>query len=92
MKAEYKQGSGTSPMELRHLGREVKTAVELAIVALCPQDLLERLAAIAGLLDAVAELPADTPPLYAFVPKLVVRATATLDEWAKWQEKRKASA
>ena len=79
-------------MQLRHLSREVKTAVELAIVALCPQELLERLAATAGLLDAVAGLLADSPPLAALVPKLVARATTTLEEWEKWQEKRKASA
>ena len=81
-----------SPMQLRHVGREVKTAVELAIVALCPQELLERLAATAGLLEAVAGLPVDSPPLVALSPKLMARATATLEEWAKWQEKHSGSA
>ena len=84
----------TSQMELRHLGREVKTAVELGIVGLCPQDLLERLAAICGLLAAVAELPVDSPPVTVLVPKLVTRANTALREWAAWQEEhlRKASA
>ncbi len=84
----------TSQMELRHLEREVKTAVELGIVGLCPQELVERLAAIGGLLDAVAELPVDSPPVAVLVPKLVMRAKTALREWAAWQEEhlRKASA
>ena len=65
-----------SPMQLRHVGREVKTAVELAIVALCPQELLERLAATAGLLEAVAGLPVDR----LRSRQSSWRATATLEE------------
>ena len=84
----------TSQMELRHLEREVKTAVELGIVGLCHPELLERLAAICGLLDATAELPVDSPPVAVLVPKLVARANTALREWAAWQEEhlRKASA
>jgi hypothetical protein len=78
-------------MELRHLGRELKTALELAIVALCPVELVERLAMMAGLLDAVSELPLESPAVSAMVPALDARA---LDAWAQWQEKnlRKISA
>jgi hypothetical protein len=80
-------------MELLHLGREVKTALELAVVALCPEELLERLAVAAGLLDAIAELPVDTPPVTALVPKLVLRARAALGDWDVWHAEhiRKAS-
>jgi hypothetical protein len=81
-----------SQMELRHLGREVKSAVELAIVGLCPSELLERLATICGLLDAAAELPADSPPVAVLVPKLVARANAALREWAAWKEAHLRSA
>ncbi len=81
-------------MELRHLGRELKTALELAIVALCPVELVERLAMMAGLLDAVSELPLESPAVSAMVPALDARAHAALDAWAQWQEKnlRKISA
>ena len=81
-------------MELRHLEREVKTAVELGIVGLCPPALLERLAALCGLLGAIAELPVDSPPVAVLVPKVVMRANAALREWEAWQEEhlRKASA
>jgi hypothetical protein len=74
-------------MELRHLGREVKTALELAVVALCPQELLERLAMSAGLLDAVVELPVDSPAVAALIPKLLERARQGLADWSAWQDK-----
>ena len=83
---------GTSAMDLRHLGRELKTAVELAVVGLAPQPLVEKLAAIAGLLEAVGGLPADSPPVMALLPKLVVRAAAAQKEWSEWQEKHRGNA
>jgi hypothetical protein len=43
--------------EIRHLLRTVKTALELAVVARAPPDLLSRLARPAGLLEAVSQLP-----------------------------------
>ena len=84
----------TSQLELRHLEREARTAVELGIVGLCPQELVDRLAAVCGLLVAVAELPVDSPPVAVLVPKLEMRANTALREWAAWQEEhlRKASA
>ena len=73
-------------MELRHLGRDVKTALELAIVALGPSELVDRLAMAAGLLDAIAELPLDSPAVAALVPGLEARARTALDDWNRWRE------
>lgn len=72
-------------VELSHLRRETRTALELALVAMAPPGLIERLAVCAGLLEAIAELPAASPPLNVHVPKLVVRSRASLHEWAEWQ-------
>jgi hypothetical protein len=77
----------TTTMDLSHLRREARTALELAVVAMVPEDLLNRLAASAGLLEAIGELPTDSPPLVALVPKLVKKAQAALAEWRKWQER-----
>jgi len=75
-----------TPMELRHLAREVKTGLELAIVALAPSNIVEGLASAAGLLDAVVELPLDSPALAALVPGLDARARTALKTWAAWRE------
>jgi hypothetical protein len=72
-------------MEVRHLARELKTALELAIAALAPTDLVEKLAVTSGLLDALAEFPADTPPVVQLVPKTFERARRALEEWRQWQ-------
>ena len=77
----------TSETELRHLRREIRTALELAIVAMAPSDLLERLAASAGYLEALVELPADSAPVRAFIPSLVKRANESLEDFRKWQNK-----
>ncbi len=72
-------------VELSHLRRETRTALELALVAMAPSGLIERLALCAGLLEAIAELPAEAPPLNVHVPKLVVRSRASLHEWEEWR-------
>jgi hypothetical protein len=77
---------GEGLLELSHLRRESRTALELAVVAMAPAELIERLAAAAGLLEAIAELPTNTPPVLALVPRLVVRSRAALAEWQQWQE------
>ncbi len=81
-------------MELLHLGRDVKTALELAIVGMCPVDLVERLAMMAGLLDAISEFPTDSPAVAALIPALDARARTALNDWETWREKhlRKISA
>ena len=78
-----KTTSGPAP-NLSHLRREVRTALELAVVALAPSELIERLAAAAGLLEALIELPANSPPALALVPGLVERTQASLDDWQIW--------
>lgn len=74
-----------SQMDLSHLRRETRTALELAVVALAPVDLVDRLAAVAGLLEALIELPSNSPPVIALLPGLVARARSTLEDWQKWQ-------
>jgi hypothetical protein len=72
-------------MDLAHLRRETRTALELAVVALTPSELIDRLAASAGLLEALVGLPTDSQPVAALVPTVLTRARAALDDWSKWQ-------
>lgn len=74
-----------SALSLSHLRRETRTALELAVIALAPSQLLERLAAAAGLLEALIELPANSPPALALIPGLLERANASLADWQTWQ-------
>jgi hypothetical protein len=69
---------------LSHLRLEARTALELAVVALAPSQLIDRLASAAGLLEALIELPANSPPALALVPGLVERARQSLDDWQTW--------
>jgi hypothetical protein len=73
-----------SQMDLSHLRRESRTALEPAVVAIAPSDLVDRLAAVAGLLEALVALPVDSAPVAAVVPRLVTRARSALDDWQKW--------
>ena len=75
-----------SHMDLSHLRRESRTALELAIVALAPSDLVDRLATSAGLLEALAELPTDSAPVIGIMPTVVTRTRNVLDDWQKWHE------
>ena len=72
-------------MDLRHLRREARTALELAVIALAPSQLVDRLATVAGLLEALVELPPSSPPALALAPSLVQRARQALAEWQLWQ-------
>ena len=74
-------------LDLSHLRRETRTALELAVVTLAPQALTDRLAAAAGLLEALVELPPDSPPVIALVPRVVKRSRAALEKWQKWRAK-----
>jgi hypothetical protein len=74
-------------MEIRHLSREAKTALELAIAALAPSELIDRLAMAAGLLDAIAEFAMDAAPTLPLIPKTIERARKSLDDWRVWGEK-----
>jgi len=77
------------PLDLSHLRRDVRTALELAVVAMAPGELVDRLAAPAGLLEALAELPTDSAPVIALVPKLVTRTQSALEDWQKWQDEHR---
>jgi hypothetical protein len=91
---EHQRNSGVDnsevALDLSHLRRETRTALELAVVASAPEDLLDRLAWAAGLLEAIVELPSNSPPVLALVPKLSKRARGTLEQWNRWQAERLA--
>jgi hypothetical protein len=48
--------------------------------------LIDRLAVAAGLLEALMELPGDTAPVIALVPKLALRARRALEDWGRWNQ------
>jgi hypothetical protein len=80
-------GQERAELDRSHLRREVRTALELAIVTLAPAELIDRLATATGLLEALSELPPDSPPARALVPRTTEQARSTLAEWHAWQEK-----
>lgn len=82
----------SSLLDLRHLRRETRTALELAIVELAPNDLIDRLGVVAGLLEALAELPTDSAPAIALGPATIDRARDALAAWHAWIERRKKRA
>jgi hypothetical protein len=73
-------------LDLSHLRRETRTALELAVAAFAPSELVDRLAMVAGLLEALVELPPDSAPVVALVPELQKRAESALDDWKRWRE------
>jgi hypothetical protein len=79
-------------MKLRHLQREVATALELALVALAPGPVVEALASSAGLLGALVELPLDSEPMRVWATETVARAEKSLRSWHAWEAERKATA
>ena len=82
-------GESSTRLDLSHLRREVRTALELAIVELAPTDLIDRLALVTGLLEALAELPADSAPAIALGPPTADRARVAAKMWHDWSSKRK---
>ena len=76
---------GPEEIDLVHLRREARTALELAIIAMVPQSLMERLAAVTGMLEALSEIPADSPPARALIPTTVTRARLAMDAWHQWE-------
>lgn len=79
----------TTRLDLSHLRRDARTALELAIVELAPNDLIDRLGLVAGLLEALAELPADSPPAIALGPPTADRARVALELWREWSVTRR---
>ncbi len=73
-------------MELRHLAREVKTGLELAIAALAPSDLVDRLAVAAGLLDAITDMALNEAATLPLVTRTVERANKALAAWHQWRD------
>ena len=78
--------------EIRHLLRNVKTSLELAIVARAPSDLLNRLGRVAGLLDALSQLPIDEGPAQALTAGLITDGVAAVAAWNKWHRSRSPTA
>jgi hypothetical protein len=66
-------------MEIRHLARDVMTALELAITAHAPWTIVERLATASGLLGALSELPGHT-----LIPETMDRSRTALAVWREW--------
>jgi hypothetical protein len=79
----------TTRLDLSHLRREARSALELAIVELAPTDMIERLALVTGLLEALAELPTDSAPAIALGPATADRARVALKMWRDWSITRK---
>ncbi len=75
-------------LRLTHLRRELKTALELALAAMAPNDVVDQLATSAGLLDALLEFPRDAPPTIATLPRALSLAEGGLSAWHEWQERR----
>lgn len=82
----------SSLLDLRHLRRETRTALELAIVELAPNDLIDSLAVAAGLLEALVALPPDSAPAITLGPATVDRARKALAAWHVWIGGRKKRA
>lgn len=74
-------------VHLMHLARDVKTALELAIAAFAPTDLVDRLALAAGYLDAFTTLDPDVnkQPLSLVVTMKGERQAAISEgAWSHW--------
>ena len=76
-------------MDLSHLRRDSRTALELAIIELAPTDLIDRLAVVSGLLEALSELPPDSAQTIALGPGSAERARVALTMWREWSAQRK---
>ena len=88
--SKRQRSTGAAPQEaldLSHLRREARTALELAVVALAPSAVVDELATAAGLLEALVELPSNSAPVVALVPKVLKRSREALDAWQEWQAK-----
>jgi len=72
-------------MDLAHLRREARTALELAIVAPAPVEITDRLAMAAGMLEALTEVPEVGAPGQAVVAATVDRARGALNVWRDWE-------
>jgi len=85
-----KRSAGETEKELAQLRQESRAALDLAVVALAPSQLVERLALAVGLLESLGDLPADSPPVVALVPKTIARSKSSLGEWRSWHQQHLA--
>jgi hypothetical protein len=90
--AEAEEQSVDKPTEIRHLLRTVKTSLELAIVARAPADLVNRLARVSGLLDAVSQLPFQGGPARDMTAGLIADALSAVELWRVWEKSRTPAA
>jgi hypothetical protein len=79
-------------LEISHLRRETRTALELALIDFAPPQIIDKLACVTGVLEALAELPGDSPPVMAMAPITADRARIALDGWRAWADKHKKTA
>lgn len=79
----------TTRLDLSHLRREARTALEIAIVELAPAEDIERIELATGLLEAAAELPRDSAPAIALGPSASDRPRGALNRWREWSQTRK---
>jgi hypothetical protein len=89
---QEREGQIDKHTEIRHLLRNVKTSLELAIIARAPTDLLNRLGRVAGILDAIIQLPTEEGPAQALTAGLIADGLAAVDAWSKWQRSRTPAA
>jgi cellulose biosynthesis protein BcsQ len=80
-----------TPNELGQLRQEARVALDLAVVALAPSQLVERLAAAVGLLESLGDLPSGSPPVVAMVPDTMARARRSLNDWRAWHKQHLAN-
>jgi hypothetical protein len=80
---------GATRLDLSHLRREARTALELAIILLAPNELLDSLAVVSGTLEALAELPQASEPAIALGPGTAERGQVALERWREWSTSRK---
>jgi hypothetical protein len=78
--------------QLTHLRREARTALELAIVALAPDEIIDGLAVSTGLLEALNELPGDNSSVLAMAEVTAKRARKALQTWREWEKKHAGQA
>jgi hypothetical protein len=75
---------GHGELELVHVRRDVRTSLELGLAAGAPSGIIEPLAAVAGLLEALEELQHRAPTVAAMRPELLQRARSALAVWNAW--------
>jgi hypothetical protein len=82
----------STTMALRHLAREAKTSLELAIAASAPSELVDRLAIAVGLLEAILDMAlADAGPVI-WVTRTIARAEEAVLAWRAWRAEHPATA